>query len=214
MPANAPAPPVPTPPAASSALGAILQAFINWFIGRQRQPGPRVTPVPSTPALDGTPWLTVMRSLVGTQWASGTMPAALQEWQKVIIAKYPDLDMAAYFASAGSGYFSWCGFAVAYCLAKSSDIRPPFGARDVDKFLWADAWRTEKFGQVPDVVQPGDVLTFDFGGGDHHVTLLDHADGDIYVCIGGNQNHQVKLSSYRKAQCTAIRTPTTERGST
>jgi len=66
----------------------------------------------------------------------------------------PDLDMRPISPAPGPAIFSWCGFAVAYCLAKSSDIRPPFGAHDVDKFLWADSWRTEKFGQVPDIVQP------------------------------------------------------------
>jgi len=31
---------------------------------------------------------------------------------------------------------------------------------------------------------PGDVATFDFGGGDHHVSIIDHVEGDMYVCIG------------------------------
>jgi len=211
MPANAPAKPLPTPPAASSGWGVILQALLDRFMWRRREPEvPARVPSPTQPtpipADSVPPWLATMRSLQGTSWMPGQkMPPAIQEWVRVIGQKYPE--MASYLASAGNDYFSCCGLGAAYAMAMAG-IRPPFGEGDLDRFLWADSWRTEKWGQIPDVIGPGDVATFDFGGGDHHVSIIDHVEGDMYVCIGANQSHTVKLSTYRKDQCTAIRTPT------
>jgi hypothetical protein len=45
--------------------------------------------------------------------------------------------------------------------------------------------------------QTGDVMVFRFSGSDHHVTLLERITGDYFVCRGGNQSHQVKVSVCR-----------------
>jgi hypothetical protein len=86
-------------------------------------------------------------------------------------------------------------------------IRPPFDRHDEEKsFLWAEAWAG--FGEAADSPQPGDVLVFKFSGSDHHVTLFSGlaADGS-YICVGGNQSHQVKVSNYPKTEVEAIRRP-------
>jgi hypothetical protein len=80
-----------------------------------------------------------------------------------------------------------------------------FGTVHVDRFLYALAWRG--FGTKVDAPQPGDVMVFDFGGGDHHVTLYEQTQGTAYVCRGGNQSSQVKVSNYAQSQCIGIFRP-------
>jgi uncharacterized protein (TIGR02594 family) len=114
--------------------------------------------------------------------------------------------MAAYCASAmHEDYFSWCGLTVGYCMVEAG-IAPVFGGSDTSRFLWAAAW----LGWGTPVTTPhqGDVLVFDFGGGDHHVTLFEKDNGDgTWSCHGGNQTHQVKLTNFPKSKLMGIRRP-------
>ena len=102
------------------------------------------------------------------------------------------------------GYFSWCGCTVGYCVAKSG-VRPVYmKGVDTKSFLWAQAWLD--WGTPVTDPQAGDVLVFDFGHGDHHVTLFDHDNGNgTWACLGGNQDHEVMVSNFRRSQCIGIR---------
>jgi hypothetical protein len=72
-------------------------------------------------------------------------------------------------------------------------------------FLWARAWLGFGIPVQRGHEQLGDILIFDFGGGDSHVTFHDGQRGDDYLCLGGNQSNQVKISPYPKSQCIGIR---------
>jgi hypothetical protein len=142
-----------------------------------------------------------MRQITGTH-ALNDNPVILG-WAKKIGELFPD--MASYCAQYNHDRIAWCGLTVGYCMAVNG-VRPVFGAQDVDKFLYALAWR--QFGKAIDgEPQLGDVLIFDFGGGDHHVTLYEQTQGNSYICRGGNQNHQVMLSTFAKTHCIGVRRP-------
>jgi len=156
---------------------------------------------------DLTPWLTTMGTLDGTKWApgEGKPNPAIQGWLRDIGAAYPN--MATYCnAVINDNYFSWCGLTVAYCMAKNN-IAPVFGTTDITQFLYAAAWLG--FGTtVTTPPQQGDVLVFNFGGGDHHVTLFEKDNGDgTYSCHGGNQSHTVNLTNFPKNCLMGVRRP-------
>jgi peptidoglycan hydrolase-like protein with peptidoglycan-binding domain len=161
---------------------------------------------PSMPTAPSPSPLDTMKSIMGTKWSpsDGENPTII-DWLRFIGSSFPE--MADYCTGEMHiGYFSWCGATVAYCMAKAG-VRPVY-TRGVDtkSFLWAAAWLG--WGTPATVPQPGDVLVFDFGGGDRHVTLFDHDNGDgTWSCRGGNQSHEVKLSDYRKSQCMGVRRP-------
>jgi peptidoglycan hydrolase-like protein with peptidoglycan-binding domain len=148
-----------------------------------------------------------MGTLDGTKWApsDGKPNPTIQGWLRDIGTAYPN--MAAYCNSVvSSSYFSWCGLTVAYCMAKNN-IAPVFGATEVTQFLFAAAWLG--WGTpVTTSPQPGDVLVFDFGGGDHHVTLFAKDNGDgTYGCHGGNQSHAVDVTNFPEKCLMGIRRP-------
>ncbi|HMF07073.1 MAG TPA: CHAP domain-containing protein, partial [Methylocella sp.] len=122
-----------------------------------------------------TPWLETMRGLDGTKFAPGGGPnPTIQGWLRFIGTTYPN--MIAYCnAEVDQPYFSWCGATVGYCMAKAG-VSPVFGSTDNNRFLHAVAWLG--WGTPVTTPLPGDVLVFDFGGGDHHVTLFEKDNGD------------------------------------
>jgi uncharacterized protein (TIGR02594 family) len=146
--------------------------------------------------------LDVMRTLVGTQWSSGAPSPTILAWEEFIAQQFPE--MASYIRSAERSYIAWCGLTVGYCCVKAG-INPVFGASNTERFLYALAWRY--FGTAADCPQPGDVLVFDRGSGEHHVTLLDRIDGGNYICLGGNQSHEVRDSTFPASRCVAVRRP-------
>jgi uncharacterized protein (TIGR02594 family) len=153
-------------------------------------------------------WLDTMRGLDGTKYAPGDdKNPTIIEWLRFIGEAHPN--MAAYCASAMSeGYFSWCGLAVGYCMTKAG-FAPVFGTTDTGRFLFATAW----LGWGTPVTSPdlGDVIVFDFGGGDHHVTFFEKDNGNgTWACHGGNQSHAVMLTNFPKSRVMGIRRPTTE----
>jgi uncharacterized protein (TIGR02594 family) len=165
------------------------------------QPEQKVTAMP-----DATPaWIAAMRDLDGTSWAPGDGPnPTILEWLRVISSSYTN--MASYCASAmKENYFSWCGLTVGYCMTKAG-IAPVFGANDTSRFLWAAAWLG--WGTPVSNPQPGDVVVFDFGGGDHHVSLFEKDNGDgTWSCHGGNQSHKLTLTNFHKSSVIGIRHP-------
>ncbi len=147
--------------------------------------------------------LDVMRQIVGTEWSPSDGPSpVINEWLQFVGATYPQ--MAGYCASVSNGaYFSWCGATVGYCMARSG-ILPVFGAVDTNRFLYAMAWLG--WGTPVSTPLAGDVVVFDFGGGDHHVTLFVSDNGDsTWACLGGNQTHAVKLTNFKKSSAMGVR---------
>jgi uncharacterized protein (TIGR02594 family) len=145
-------------------------------------------------------WLATMRQIDGTNAVNDN--AVIVGWAQKIGELFPD--MAPYCANYTNDSIAWCGLTVGYCMAING-IKPVFGATDTDKFLYALAWK--QFGTPVTSPQPGDVLVFYFGGSDHHVTLYEQTQGDCYVCRGGNQSNEVKLSNYAITQCLGIYRP-------
>jgi uncharacterized protein (TIGR02594 family) len=145
-------------------------------------------------------WLDTMRQITGTNAATDN--ATIVGWAAKIGELFPD--MAPYCRGYTNDTIAWCGLTVGYCMAING-IRPVFGTVDVDRFLYALAWRD--FGTKVETPQPGDVMVFDFGGGDHHVTLYEQTQGTAYVCRGGNQSSRVKVSNCAQSQCIGIFRP-------
>ena len=102
---------------------------------------------------------------------------------------------------------SWCGLFCGHDLAVNG-IRPPYNPKvDTQSFPWARAWLNYGTPVQRGQEQPGDILVFDFGGGDSHVTFHNGDSGSNYLCLGGNQSNQVRVSPYPKSQCIGIRRP-------
>jgi uncharacterized protein (TIGR02594 family) len=160
--------------------------------------------VRGTPMADTTPpWLATMRSIDGTHWAPGDGPnSTILDWLRFISSAYPN--MAEYCASVmHDDYFSWCGLTVGYCMTKAG-VAPVFGSSDTSRFLWAAAWLG--WGTPVATPQSGDVLVFDFGGGDHHVTLFESDNGNgTWSCRGGNQAHRAMVTNFPKSKLMGIR---------
>jgi uncharacterized protein (TIGR02594 family) len=152
-------------------------------------------------------WLETMRALDGTKWGPDDKQPnpKIQDWLRFIGTTYPN--MSAYCnAVINDDYFFWCGLTVGYCMAKAG-IAPVFGENENSRFLYAAAWLG--WGTpVTGAPQPGDVLVFNFGGGDHHVSLFEKDNGDgTYSCHGGNQSHEVNQTNFRKGRLMGVRRP-------
>jgi hypothetical protein len=146
-------------------------------------------------------WLATTRQITGTR-AFQDNPIILG-WAKKIGELFPET--ASYCSEYRHDTIAWCGLTVGYCMA-TNGIKPVFGNDANSRFFWALAWK--EFGtDGGDTPRPGDVLVFEWSDGGHHVTLCEQTQGDVYVCRGGNQDHQVKLSNFPKSRCIAIRRP-------
>ena len=164
-----------------------------------------MTDASAAPASPASPApLDTMHAILGTKWSpSDGESATINGWLGFVGTSFPE--MADYCTGETHiGYFSWCGCTVGYCVAKSG-VRPVYTKGvDTKSFLWAQAWLD--WGTPVTDPQAGDVLVFDFGHGDHHVTLFDHDNGNgTWACLGGNQDHQVMVSNFRRSQCIGIR---------
>ena len=149
------------------------------------------------------PWLATMRQITGTRALDNGDNPVIMSWPQKIGELFPDTRN--YCKEYTHDSIAWCGLTVGYCMAVNG-IKPVFGDDAESRFLWANAWTTfgSDAGGTP---QPGDVLVFRWAEGGHHVTLYEETSGNSYVCRGGNQDHQVKLSNFPKSRCIAIRRP-------
>jgi hypothetical protein len=191
---------------------ARLERNLAWaykevgYVERNRSAAinPRAPESTSSPPGPIPPWLGTMRDITGTQWSSGPAPATILNWKRFISNKYSD--MTNYLAPVERSYMNWSGLAVAYCMVVAG-IRPPYDPQnELKSFLRDEAWLD--FGTVVDTPQVGDVLVFNFGGGNYHVALLEGlaADGN-YISRGGNQSHEVRVSTFPKSAIKALRRP-------
>jgi hypothetical protein len=121
-------------------------------------------------------------------------------------AAFPEMMEYAREATAAT---SWCGIFIAWVLFKCYGTRPPFGARDVLRWMYVDAFEDTPWGAelVPiDQARPGDVVVLH---DPHHITFLDHREGDVLFCIGGNQSDGVKISQFSIDGVRSVRRPPT-----
>jgi uncharacterized protein (TIGR02594 family) len=149
--------------------------------------------------------LSVMESLVPTNWKNGDgKNETIVDWLDFIGNEYSL--MKGYCNSAATlNYFEWCGLTVAYCMAKSG-IEPVFvsASKETSDFLWADAWL--KWGQLKSTPSPGDVVVFNWGAGQAHVTLfVEDLHNGYWTCFGGNQSNSVKTSNFAKQFVAGVR---------
>jgi len=192
---------------------ARLDLHLAWaynevgYVARNRSAVVNPRAVTETSSVNIPPWLATMREITGTQWSpsDGPPPATILEWIRFVSTKYPDT--ADYLSHFTDKYFAWEGMALAYSMSKAG-IKPIFGATDTTRFLWTRAWLA--FGTEVDTPQPGDVLVLDFGGSGLHAALFESlTDDGNYVARGGDQAHEVKVSTYLKRSVLAIRRPPT-----
>ena len=153
------------------------------------------------------PWFAVMESIDGTKWAPGDgKSSTIESWLDAIAEAYPG--MKSYCDDEKSqDYFSWCGLTVGFCMAKAG-IAPVFGTSDTGRFLWAAAWMGWGTPVSLTNPQPGDVVIFNLGNNDHHVSLFAKDNGNgIWSCHGGNQGHKVCVSDFHKSNVMGVRRP-------
>lgn len=153
-------------------------------------------------------WLLAMRAISGLTETpgSGDSPKILA-MRDEIAKTYPD--MASYCALYQHDATPWCGLATAYCMTIGG-VRPVFGPKDTDRFLWARAWDDDEWGYKLSVPRPGCVVVMEREGGGH-VTLYERTDPDgSYWCRGGNQSDAVTQAKYSPSKIVALMWPKAE----
>lgn len=72
----------------------------------------------------------------------------------------------------------------------------------------ADAISFLNYG-MPSQLEPGCVVLFQWPNGGHHVAFCSSVvNGDLVNCLGGNQDHQVKVCTFSRKHIMAARWPT------
>lgn len=98
---------------------------------------------------------------------------------------------ADYCAEAGPDT-QWCGIYQAFNMSRYG-IMPPFGARDVDKFMYVDAWMPWGAAVAAGQQQPGDVALWINKSGLHHIAMLTELPNKY---VGGNQGNTVSETTF------------------
>lgn len=155
----------------------------------------------SNMADEAPPWLLAMRSMNGLS----EKPGSADETKILAMADnigrvFPD--MKSYCDGYNHDAIPWCGLATADCMAKSG-IRPPFGASDTDRFLWARSWGSDPNYPVLKSPRLGCIVVLTRSGGGH-VTLYESTSGSNYMCRGGNQSDAINLAAFSKANVVAL----------
>lgn len=133
-------------------------------------------------AVTGAQLLARARSYIGRYTDADARKLALE-----VGVRFPR--QASYAALAQPGTH-WCGIFVAKLLAEFG-IEGPFGATDITRWMWVDAWKS--FGVAVPVAlrQPGDICLW--LGDPHHIAI--YAGDNKYV--GGNQSDAVTETVFR-----------------
>src|SRR5262245_48367640 len=154
------------------------------------------------------PWLSVMRTITGTQEVpgSGSNPRIVGMSDEIARIWEDVPGMEEYCSQYTSDDIAWCGLASAYCVSEAG-FMPPFGKGDTNRFLWADSFRTSPdFVELSDYV-PGAIVVMTRSGG-NHVTMFESDAGGGYInCRGGNQSDSVNVQSFSKSNVTGIMWP-------
>ena len=143
-------------------------------------------------------WLEVARRCIGIEEHPGNAnnPQILRAPQ-IIAATYPDMEK--YCAQYTADSIAWCGLAVAFFVT-AAGYRPVYGADDVHRFLYAEAWSDWGLRLLEPI--PGAIITLS-----HHVALYERTEGSSVVLLGGNQSDMVKESKFAASGIKAIRWP-------
>jgi uncharacterized protein (TIGR02594 family) len=150
------------------------------------------------------PWLQTMRSLNGTSETPGSADnPKILAMADTIGEIYPE--MADYCNSYRHDSIPWCGLTEAYCMA-SVGVRPPFGEKDTDKFLWVGAWPDDPNYVRLKVPRLGALVCLTRSGGGH-ITTYEATSGANYMCRGGNQSDAVNLKAFPQSNVTALLWP-------
>jgi uncharacterized protein (TIGR02594 family) len=143
-------------------------------------------------------WLEVARRCIGIAEKPGDANnPRIMRAPEIIAAAYPE--MKDYCACYTADSIAWCGLAVAFFVT-SAGFRPVFGADDLHRFLWADAWRN--WGNKVSDLKPGAIVVLQ-----NHVALYERTEGHNVILLGGNQSDQVKETPFAKSAILAIRWP-------
>src|SRR5262252_6883462 len=108
-------------------------------------------------------WLLTMRAITGLSEVPGTGDnEKILAMADTIAKAYPE--MSDYCAQYTHDSIPWCGLCVAYCMTQAG-VRPVFGPTDTDKFLWAQAWDDDEWGEILAEPRPGCVCVLTRSGG-------------------------------------------------
>ena len=96
-------------------------------------------PPSSSPSVKkSAPWLSELRAITGTKEIPGSANSpVIMAWRNDISSAFPDT--ASYNKNYTGDSIPWCGFGLAGCFARcDTPIKPPFGPRDTDRYMWAE----------------------------------------------------------------------------
>ena len=143
--------------------------------------------------MDNLPWLQWMIDHIGEAEVTGQPPT---DFDRMVFShtNYGDL-----------GHTMEASCAATMCAAlELTGYKSPHSARALD---FSD------YGMQSELV-PGAVCVFDFGGGDHHVSILEALGGAITACpdgygvfCGGNQYHALKRCTFKLSSIIHTRWP-------
>lgn len=150
--------------------------------------GPKITPIttPSQPTI--TPWMDWVRSNLHQSEYTGHLAT---EFDKMVFSH--------------TDYGSLDGVMQPGCAATACAALELTGYQSPHN---AAAMSFKGYGTVSDL-KPGCIVVFEWSNGGHHVSFCDHIVDDTYVaCLGGNQSHEVNVSTFSRKYIIATRWPT------
>lgn len=181
-------------------MGVTYDGAANEYGGtvediRLPTPAGTTMPDPQPAAVTGADIIARARSYRGKFVGDGPdIPRLAQE----VARGFPD--MASYAALAGATT-EWCGIFCAKVLTEFG-IRPPFGADDVHRWMWVDAWKDFGTPIARGQEQPGDVAMW--FGSPHHVSFV---AGSGMFCGGNQGGGSGAVTEFRLRDPDAIRRP-------
>lgn len=164
----------------------MLEFFKRFFALFSRAPADD----DEVPVVKGAPWVAAVRACTGiTEVPGGGNSPAIMAWRADIAKAFPEMEDYAEQYTADS--IPWCGFGLGAAMCRVG-IRPPFGDKDTDKFMWADSW--SRWGVKLEKPIPGCIMTFTRNGGGH-VGVLEKIEGNKLWVRGFNQSDAVNCST-------------------
>lgn len=135
-------------------------------------------PTPNAPKNDGTPWVGWLQSHVGEPFKTGEPPTAFNR----MVFSHTDCDL-------GSTMLAGCAATLCGAL-ELTGFKSPHNASAIS-FATYGKECDEKFGAILVLEHLQGSLK-----GEHHVTTFSSRDGQIYDCLGGNQDHMLQHAKY------------------
>jgi peptidoglycan hydrolase-like protein with peptidoglycan-binding domain len=177
----------------------------------KKLPSVFINPTPKNPSeswVDGVPpWLANIRADLGLEEFAGSANNPKIIAKTIAIAdRFPNVPGFRQYSLLykDDSDQAWCGLEAADAVSADGHM-PPFGAEDIERYLWARSWA--KFGVALSSPRVGAILVFD-----RHVAFLNRIiDANTYEVIGGNQGSPqggaVTLSRRKASEVVAMRWP-------